>query len=161
MTVVSLRSLVGALVLLLAASGPLAAEEAVSLQGTWGLDAKASKNVPEAQKGVDLRIATREKQMTITRLVGEKPLGEPMVLFVDGVSRPQDVGGQRATVVVRWLEPDRKFEHVITMMQPGSVFATTQTIVTEVSPTGSTLTRKYVIRQARDTQERLLVYRRK
>lgn len=153
--------LVGSLALLLVASGPLAAQEELSLQGTWALDAKASKNVPEAQKGVDLRIATREKQMTITRLVGDKPVGEPMVLFLDGVSRPQEVGGQRATVVVKWLEPDRKFEYVVTMMQPGSVFATTQSIVTEVSPSGTTMTRKYVIRQARDTQERLLVYRRK
>jgi hypothetical protein len=159
MRVVSLW-LAGSLVFLLAAAGPLAAEE-TTLQGTWALDVKASKSVPEAQKGVDLRIATRDKQMTITRLVGDKPLGEPMVLFLDGTSRPQEVGGQRATVVVKWLVPDRKFEHVITMMQPGSVFATTQTIVTEVSPTGSTMTRKYVIRQARDTQERLLVYRRK
>jgi hypothetical protein len=152
--------LVGSLALVLAAAGPLAAEE-MTLQGTWALDVKASKNVPEAQKGVDLRVGIRDKQMTITRIVGEKPLGEPMVLFLDGVSRPQEVGGQRATVVVKWLEKEKKFEHVITMMQPGSVFATTQTIVTEVSPTGSTMTRKYVVRQARDTQERLLVYRRK
>ncbi|MCL4807462.1 MAG: hypothetical protein KJ062_06660 [Thermoanaerobaculia bacterium] len=159
MRVFSLR-LVGSLVFLLAAAGPLAAEETM-LQGTWALDVKASKNVPEAQKGVDLRIAIRDNHLTISRFVGEKSLGEPMVLFVDGTSRPQEVGGQRATVVVKWLEKDRKFEHVITMMQPGSVFATTQTIVTEVSPSGTTMTRKYVVRQARDTQERLLVYRRK
>lgn len=151
---------VGSLAIVLAAAGPLAAEEA-TLQGNWALDVKASKNVPEAQKGVDLKIGIRDNQMTIARVVGDKPSGEPMVLFLDGVSRPQEVGGQRATVVVKWLEKEKKFEHVITMMQPGSVFATTQTIVTEVSPTGSTMTRKYVVRQARDTQERLLVYRRK
>lgn len=159
MRVVSLW-VAGSLALVLAAAGPLAAEE-TTLQGTWALDAKASKNVPEAQKGVDLRIAIRDNHLTISRFVGEKPLGEPMVLFLDGVSRAQQVGGQRATVVVKWLAEGTKFEHVITMMQPGSVFATTQTIVTEVSPSGTTMTRKYVVRQARDTQERLLVYRRK
>ena len=52
-------------------------------------------------------------------------------------------------------------KHVISMMQAGSVFATTQTIVTEVSETGGTMMRKYSIRQARETQERVLVYRRK
>ena len=159
MRVVSLW-LVGSLVIVLAAAGPLAAEE-TTLQGNWTLDVKASKNVPEAQKGVDLRVGVRDNQMTITRVVGDKPLGEPMVLFLDGVSRPQEVGGQRATVVVKWLEKEKRFEHVITMMQPGSVFATTQTIVTEVSPTGSTMTRKSDDRQARDPPPRLLVYRRK
>ncbi|MBK6405677.1 MAG: hypothetical protein IPF66_11930 [Holophagales bacterium] len=77
------------------------------------------------------------------------------------MSRPQDVGGQRATVTAKWLTPEKAFEHVVSMMQQGSVFATKQTIVTEVSPTGSTMTRKYEIRRARETQERLLVYRRK
>jgi hypothetical protein len=84
-----------------------------------------------------------------------------MVLMLDGKSRPQDVGGQRATVSAKWLVKDRKFEHVVSMMQAGSVFATTQTIVTEVSDTGGTLMRKYTVKQAKDTQERALVYRRK
>ena len=54
------------------------------------------------------------------------------------------------------------FEHVVSMMQPGSVFPTTQTIVTEVSPTGTTMTRR--LRRsgvAQESQDRLLVYRRK
>ena len=161
MRVVTLRSLVGSLVLLLAVAGPAAAEDEATLQGTWVLDQKASKNVPEAQKGVDLKIAIRDTQVSVARFVGERAVGEPMVLILDGVSRPQTVGKQRATVKVKWLVRDKSFEHVITMMQPGSVFATTQTIVTEVSPTGGTMLRKYVIRQARETQERQLVYRRK
>ena len=162
MRVVSLRSIVGflVLVLVLAAAGPLAAE-APSLDGTWLFDAKASKNVPEALKGVDLKIEVKDPQVTITKLVGERPVGEPMIVMLDGKSRPQDVGGQRATVSAKWLEKGRRFEHVVSMMQAGSVFATTQTIVTEVSETGSTMMRKYSIRQARETQERVLVYRRK
>lgn len=162
MRVVSLRSTVGSLflALLLAAAGPLAAEEP-TLEGVWVLDLKASKYVPEAQKGVDLRIAVRDPQLTITKLAGERPIGEPMVLMLDGKSRPQDVGGQRATVSAKWLVKDRKFEHVVSMMQAGSVFATTQTIVTEVSETGGTLMRKYTVKQAKETQERSLVYRRK
>lgn len=162
MRVVSLRSIVGSLILalVLAAAGRLAAEEP-TLEGTWVLDVKSSKNVPEAQKGVDLRIALRDPQVTITRLAGDRPIGEPMVLMLDGKSRPQDVAGQRATVSASWLVKGRKFEHVVSMMQAGSVFATTQTIVTEVSETGGTLLRKYTIRQAKDTQERVLVYRRK
>ena len=162
MRVVSLRSIVGSLVLalVLAAAGPLAADEP-TLEGTWVFDAKASKNVPEALKGVDLRIAIRDPQLTLTKLAGERQVGEPMVLMLDGKSRPQDVGSQRATVSAKWLVKDRRFEHVISMMQAGSVFATTQTIVTEVSDTGSTMMRKYTIRQAKETQERVLVYRRK
>ena len=162
MRVVFFRSIVGSLflALVLAAAGPLAADE-LTLEGTWVLDVKASKNVPEAQKGVDLRIGIRDPQLTITRLAGDRPIGEPMVLMLDGKSRPQDVAGQRATVTAKWLVKDRKFEHVVSMIQAGSVFATTQTIVTEVSDTGGTLMRKYTVRQAKDTQERALVYRRK
>lgn len=162
MRVVIFRSIVGSLFLamVLAATGPLAADEP-TLEGTWVLDVKSSKNVPEAQKGVDLRVAVHDPQVTITKLAGERPIGEPMILMLDGKSRPQDVGGQRATVSAKWLVKDRKFEHVVSMMQAGSVFATTQTIVTEISETGGTLMRKYTIRQAKDTQERVLVYRRK
>ena len=47
------------------------------------------------------------------------------------------------------------------MQQQGSVFPTTQKIVTEVSPTGTTMTRRYEIRRAQEAQDRLLVYRRK
>ena len=160
MRVVSLRSIVGALVLVLAAAGPLAADPP-SLEGTWLFDARASKSVPEALKGVDLKIAVNDSQVTITKLAGDRPIGEPMIVIVDGKSRAQDVGGQRATVSAKWLEKGRRFEHVISMMQAGSVFGTTQTIVTEVSDTGGTMMRKYSIRQARETQERVLVYRRK
>lgn len=160
MRVASLRSLVGFLVLVFAAAGPLAAEPP-TLEGIWLFDAKASKNVPEALKGVDLKIDVKDPQVTITKLVGERPVGEPMVVILDGKSRPQDVGGQRATVTAKWLEQGRRFEHVVSMLQAGSVFATTQTIVTEVSETGGTMMRKYSIRQARETQERALVYRRK
>ena len=160
MRVVSLRSIVGTLVLVLAAAGPLAADPP-TLEGTWLFDARASKSVPEALKGVDLKIAVNDSQVTITKLAGDRPIGEPMIVIVDGKSRAQDVGGQRATVSAKWLEKGRRFEHVISMMQAGSVFGTTQTIVTEVSDTGGTMMRKYSIRQARETQERVLVYRRK
>jgi hypothetical protein len=160
MAVRSFRSLGWSLLLLLVAAGPLAAEE-LTLQGTWTLDLKASQNVPEAQKGVDLKIAFSGKQLTTARFVGDRPVGEPAVLMLDGIRRPQDVGGQRAVVTARWITPEKSFEHVVSMSQQGSVFATTQTIVTEVSPTGGTLTRRYTIRLARETQERLLVYRRK
>ena len=39
---------------------PLAAEE-TTVEGTWTLDMKASQNVPEAQKGVDLKISRRRQ----------------------------------------------------------------------------------------------------
>ncbi len=160
MRVVSLRFLVGSLVLLLAAAGPLAAQE-TSLQGTWVLDVKASNNVPESQKGVDLKIAIRGNELTTTRLVGEKPVGSPMLLTLDGVKRPQEIGGQRATIAAKWLSRGTKFEQVVSMSQAGSVFVATQTIVTEVSPSGGTMTRTYVIRMANASEDRLLVYRRK
>jgi hypothetical protein len=160
MMAVSLRLLVGSLVVLLAAAGPLAAQEP-TLEGVWALDVKASRNVPEAQKGVDLKIAVRGDQLTIARFVGDAPIGEPQVLTLDGVSRPQKIGGQAATVSAKWLVPGKKFELVVTMPQPGSVFIVVQTVVSEVSPSGGTMTRAYTTRRAQDREERNLVYRRK
>ena len=115
MRVVSIRSIVGFLVLVFAAAGPLAAEPP-TLEGTWLFDAKASKNVPEALKGVDLKVEVKDPQVTITKLVGERPVGEPMVVIVDGKSRPQDVGGQRATVSAKGREKGRRCWHGISML---------------------------------------------
>ena len=160
MRVDSLRYLVGPVVLVLAAAGSAAAQE-TPIEGTWTLDMKASKNVPEAQKGVDLKIAVSGTLLTTTRFVGGTAVGEPTVLILDGASRPQNVGGQKANVTAKWLKPGTSFEHVVSMQQSGSVFPTTQKIVTEVSPTGTTMTRAYEIRQVKEAQDRLLVYRRK
>ena len=157
---VSFRVFVCFLGLLFAVAGPLAAEE-TTLQGTWALDLKSSQNVPEAQKGVDLKVALKGNQVTIARFVGEKAVGEPMVLNLDGIKRPQDVGGQRGTIEAKWLSRGTKFEMVVSLPQPGSVFIATQTIVTEVSPSGGTMTRAYTIKLAKEVDERLLVYRRK
>jgi hypothetical protein len=156
----SFRFLVGPLVLALAVAGSAAAQE-TTVVGTWALDLKASQNVPEAQKGVDLKISVDGKLLTTARFAGETAVGEPAVIILDGVSRPQTVGGQKATVVAKWLKPGVAYEHVISMMQTGSVFPTTQKIVTEASSTGTTLTRRYEVRRAQDVQDRLLVYRRK
>lgn len=157
---VSFRVFACFLGLLVAAAGPLAAQE-LTLQGTWMLDVKASKNVPEAQKGVDLKIALKGNQVTISRFVGEKPVGEPMVLNLDGIKRPQDMGGKPATIVAKWLARGTKFEQVVSMQQPGSVFVATQSVVTEVSPSGGTMTRTYDIKLANEVEDRILVYRRK
>ena len=157
---VSLRFLVGSLVALLAAAGPLAAEEP-TLLGTWALDMKASRNVPEAQKGVDLRISVKDDQLMLARYLGEVAVGEPLAVVLDGKSHTQKIGGQNATVVAKWLKLGAKFEQVVSMPQPGSVLVAVQTIVTEVSPTGTTMTRSYTTRLAKEREERLLVYRRK
>jgi len=160
MRVFSLRFLVGAMVLLSVSAGPLAADEA-TLQGVWVLDLKASRNVPEAQKGVDLRIGVRGDQVSIARYAGEVQIGEPLVVTLDGKTRPQPVGGQPATMSAKWLAPGTRFEQVVTMPQPKSVFIAVQTVVTEVSPTGGMMTRAYTTRLAKEREERLLVYRRK
>lgn len=152
--------LVGISILALAAAGSAVAQDA-GLQGDWVLDAKASNNVPESQKGVDLKIALAGKEMTITRLVGEKVVGEPLVFNLDGIRRPQTLGGQQATVSAKWLTPDKKFELVVSMPQTGSAFMLVQTVVTEVSPTGGTITRNYTTRKGPEREDRLLVYRRK
>ena len=160
MRVVSLRFVVSAMVVLLAAAGPLAAAD-TTLQGSWALDMKASNNVPEAQKGVDLKVVVDGDKLTITRLLGEVAIGEPLVLTLDGKDRPQTVGGQPATISAKWLARGTKLEQTVTMPQPASVFIAVQTIVTEVSPTGGTMTRTYTTRLAKERKESLLVYRRK
>lgn len=154
------RCLVGPLLLALAAAGPAVAEE-TSLEGTWALDLKASNNVPESQKGVDLKISRSGKEMTIARVAAGQVVGEPLALTLDGVSRAQTLNGQRATVSAKWLTPEKKFELVVSMQQPGSVFVLVQTVVTEVSPTGGTMSRTYQTRKGPEREDRLLVYRRK
>ena len=47
------------------------------------------------------------------------------------------------------------------MQQQGSVFVATQSVVTEVSPSGGTMTRTYEIKLATEVEDRILVYRRK
>ena len=66
MRVVSLRSIVGALVLVLAAAGPLAADPP-TLEGTWLFDARASKSVTEALKG-DANALTDEVRRRLAKL---------------------------------------------------------------------------------------------
>ena len=156
----SFRFLVGPLVLVLAVAGSAAAQE-TSLVGTWALDLKASTNVPESQKGVDLTIALSGREMTITRAIGEKVVGEPLVLTLDGVGRAQNLSGQRANVTAKWLAPEKKFELVVSMPQAGSTFLMVQTVVTEISPTGGTMSRNYLTRKGPEREDRLLVYRRR
>ena len=160
MRVDSFRFLVGPLILVLAAAGSAAAQEN-TLEGTWVLDVKASNNVPESQKGVDLKIALHDNQMSLARFVGEKAIGEPLSFKLDGVGRAQNLNGQRATLRAKWLTPEKKFEMVVSMPQADSLIILVQTVVTEISPTGGTMSRNYVTRRDKDREDRLLVYRRK
>ncbi len=142
------------------AAAPVAAAQ--SLQGTWVLDLKASQNVPDAQKGVDLKVMVRGNELTILREVSGKTIGTPLLYTLDGVTRQMDVGGgQRAAVEARWLIRGTTVQQVIKMPTPGSLTLAVQTTVMEVSPDGNTLKRAQTLVQGGETTDRMMVYRRK
>lgn len=152
------RRLVRLLPVVLLAVAPVASAQ--SLQGTWVLDLKASQNVPDAQKGVDLKITVRGNEMTILREVAGKPIGSPLVLKLDGVARQMDVGGgQRAQVECRWLARGTTVQQVVKLPMPGSLIPAVQTTVYELSPDGKTLKKGQTIDQAGDVTDRTMVYR--
>src|SRR5947208_3253957 len=73
------------------------------IQGTWKLDEKASKNVPDQARNVDLKITLKGKMLATERLIDTTPVGEPIVIPVDGVPLEREiVKGQRGTVKAQW-----------------------------------------------------------
>ena len=126
------------------------------IEGTWALDAKASENVPESKKGVDLRIERKGNQITTTRLVGGKPVGEPLVVVTDGTARPFEASGQKGTVSAFWSGGDKALEQEL------KVGVEEQHAVITLSAEGGTMTRvESILKAGVKTSERKLVYRRK
>lgn len=160
-----LAALLGLLVLPLpaAAQEPPAAEPEAPFDGLWGLNEKASRDVPESAKGVDLKIAIRGKQFIMQRLVVGKPVGDAFVLVLDGKTREMELGGgNRAMVDGRWVKEHWVIEQNVRMLtSTGPGLPPVQRTVNTVSADGQTLTRVQTTHHFGRSEDRVLVYRRK
>ncbi|MDL1949066.1 hypothetical protein FBQ97_04535 [Acidobacteria bacterium ACD] len=159
-----LAALLGLLVLPL----PVAAQEAEAppeapFDGLWGLNEKASRDVPESAKGVDLKIAIKGNQFIMQRLVMGKPVGDAFALMLDGKTREMELGGgKRAMVDGRWAKEHWVIEQNVRMLtSTGPGLPPVQRTVNTVSPDGQTLTRVQTTHHFGRSEERVLVYRRK
>jgi hypothetical protein len=139
-----------------------AAESAVMpIQGDWRLDERASRNVPDAMKGVDLKIWLKGKELYTQRLFEGAPVGEPLVVPLDGVPTERELSkGQRGTIEGRWKADGKLLEQVVKMKQQ-NLIPIVQTTLVSVSADGKTMTRIQTTQSAGDSTERILIYRRK
>ena len=73
------------------------------IQGTWVLDAKNSKNVPDSIKSIDLQIILKGREVFTQRLFEGAPVGDPTVLVLDGISREREIAkGTMGAVAGSW-----------------------------------------------------------
>jgi hypothetical protein len=131
------------------------------IQGTWRLDDKASKNVPDQARNVDLKITIKGKMLATERLVDTTPVGEPIVIPVDGVPIEREIAkGQRGTIKATWKAEGKLLEQVIETKQGGLIPVIQTTLIT-VTDDGSVMTRVQTTRTGGDVTERVLIYRRR
>lgn len=150
---------VGVVLLLLGA--PLAAGPGSGLDGTWILDSKASKDVPESMKMIDLKISLRGKVLSTTRLFDGAPVGEPFIVTLDGSLDERDIAkGQRARITAKWKSEGKSYELVI-RTKASNLLDVIQTTLVQLSDDSQKMTRFMTTVTGGSTQERILVYRRK
>lgn len=126
------------------------------IEGTWTLDLKASQNVPESKKGVDLLIEKKGNEITTSRLVGGKPVGDPLSVVPDGKERPVRTDGPKTTVDAFFSKDGKSLEQEL------KVGVEEQHAVITLSPDGKTMTRVETMSKAGvKTSERTLVYRKR
>lgn len=131
------------------------------IQGDWKLDDRASKNVPDSLKGVDLKIWIKGNDLYTQRLFEGASVGEPMVVKLDGVPINREIAkGQAGTIAATWKANGRLLEQVV-KTKAANLLDVTQTTLVTVSEDGKVMTRVQTTQQAGDTVERVLIYRRK
>ncbi len=149
---------IGGFAVLATLAGPAAAQH--KIDGIWRLDERSSRNVPDALKGVDLKIGVRGRQLSTQRLFDGAPVGDPFVVTLDGVPAPKDLGkGQKGTVTASWKEEGRIFQQVIKTTQ--GMLDVVQTTITTVSDDGKVMYRNQVTKMGPEESVRELVYRKK
>lgn len=133
---------------------------AADFNGLWVLDEKASRDVPQPQKGVALRVALKGKSISVQREFDGARLGEAMVLSLDGVPQDRELGDLgRGTVEAAWTAPGKAYRQVVKAKK--AIIPIVQTTLVTLSDDGRTMTRVQVTQQGADETERVLVYRRK
>jgi hypothetical protein len=150
-----------AALVLLAALPAFPASAAPPIDGTWRLDERASTNVPEAAKGVELKIVLKGRELITQRFFEGKSLGEPVSVLLDGNPVEKEIGkGQRGTIEARWKDGGKMLEQIVRMKPPGAL-PVVQTTLTTFSEDGQVMTRQQTRVQGGEKTERKLVYLRK
>lgn len=131
------------------------------IEGLWKLDEKASKNVPDSMKMVDLKIEMKGRQLSTQRLFDGAPIGEPLVLTPDGVPVAREIAkGQTGNISLEWKAGGRLLEQIV-KMKAQNLIDVIQTTHTTVTDDGDVMTRLQTTRQGGEITERVLIYRRK
>jgi hypothetical protein len=145
----------------LLATAPRAAAQAMpGIQGTWELDTKHSQNIPDAARGVDLKISLKGRELMTQRLVDGAPVGTPFTISLDGVPREREiVPGQRGQVGAEWKADGKLIVQTIKMKT--GVLDTVQVTNITVSEDGDVMTRVQTTKTGAGTTDRVLIYRKK
>jgi hypothetical protein len=131
------------------------------LQGVWKLDEKASKNIPDSLKMVDLKITLNGKTLSTQRQVDGANVGDPLVLALDGVPAEREIAkGQRGTLQGTWKAGGKLLEQVV-KTKASNLLSVTQTTLITVSEDGKVMTRVQTTDTAGDRTDRVLIYRKR
>lgn len=135
--------------------------EVMAIQGTWRLDERASTNVSDQIKGIDLRIELKGNKLSTQRLFEDAPVGDPLVLTLDGVAVTREIAkGQQGTITAQWKAGGKILEQVVKTKAANLIEVTQKTVVT-VTDDGQIMTRVQTQTGGGATSERVLIYRRK
>lgn len=150
-----------ALALTVLAATAFAAGASMPIAGDWKLDDRASRNIPDAMKGIDLKITMKGNELITQRLFEGAPVGDPLAVVLDGQPVEKELAkGQRGTIQAQWKAGGKLLEQVVKMRQ-ANLIPIVQTTLVSISEDGKVMTRVQTTDQAGNTSERVLVYRRK
>jgi hypothetical protein len=138
-----------------------AAGATMPIAGEWRLDERASKNIPDSLKGIDLKISMKGNDLITQRYFEGAPVGEPLAVTLGaGAVEKELVKGQRGTIQATWKANGKMLEQVVKMKQQNLV-PVTQTTLVSISEDGKVMTRVQTTDQSGVGNDRILVYRRK
>jgi hypothetical protein len=138
-----------------------AAGATMPIAGEWKLDDRASKNIPDAMKGIDLKISMKGNDLITQRYFEGAPVGDPLAVTLGaGAIEKELVKGQRGTIQATWKANGKMLEQVVKMKQQNLV-PITQTTLVSISDDGKVMTRVQTTDQPGVGNDRILVYRRK
>ena len=147
--------------LLMLAGYPVLQAGVMPIQGTWILDYKNSKNVPDSVKSIDLQIVLKGHELFTQRLFEGAPIGEPTVLILDGVSREREIAkGTMGAISGSWKANGKLIEQVV-KTRAANLLEVVQTTNVTVTDDGELMTRVQTTLQAGERNERVMIYRRK
>jgi len=131
------------------------------IAGEWKLDERASRNIPDSMKGIDLKIWVKGDELYTQRQFEGAPVGEPLSVRLDGQPVEKElVKGQRGSIQASWKAAGKLLEQIVKMRQ-ANLIPIVQTTLVSISADGKVMTRVQTTQQANDSSERILVYRRK